>query len=170
MSNVAVSVCVLCAKLRGQQLTMSHQSRGPPATPAQMFQMVNRLIKQTGTMSLIHLITGWTSEALSEKLTDCWCTSKACWILSLLPASPGRQELNDCVFSEICPPSRLSSGSRVSDHSLHTPSSQDVSSTLHTEPLGREGECNRLTNQYFGEHLPILHFRNSRTSTSNTNT
>lgn len=116
---------------------------------------------------LIHLITVWTSEALSEKLTDCWCTSKACWILSLLPASPGRQELNDCVFSEICPPSRLSSGSRVSDHSLHTPSSQDVSSTLHTEPLEREGERNRLTNQYFVEHL---HFRNSRTSTSNTNT
>lgn len=51
MSNVAVSVCVLCAKLRGQQLTMCHQSRGPPTAPAQMFQMVNRLIKQTHTIS-----------------------------------------------------------------------------------------------------------------------
>lgn len=67
------------------------------------------------------------------------CTSSACWILSLLPARPGRLELNECVFSEICPPSRLSSGRRVSDHSLHTPSSQDVSNTLHTEPLEETG-------------------------------
>lgn len=47
MSNVTVSVCVLCAKLRGQQLAMCHQSRGPPTTSAQVFQVVNRLIKQT---------------------------------------------------------------------------------------------------------------------------
>lgn len=34
MSDVAVSVSVLCAKLRGQQLTVCHQSRGSSATPA----------------------------------------------------------------------------------------------------------------------------------------
>lgn len=47
MSNVTVRVCVLCAELRGQQLAMCHQSRGPPTTSAQVFQVVNRLIKQT---------------------------------------------------------------------------------------------------------------------------
>lgn len=62
-------------------------------------------------------------------------TSKACWILSLFPPRPGRLELKDCVFSVICPPSKLSSGNRVSDHNLHTPSSQDVSKTLQTVPL-----------------------------------
>lgn len=87
------------------------------------------------------------------------CTSKACWILSLLPARPGRLELKECVFSEICPPSRLSSGSRVSDHNLHTPSSQDVSSTLHTEPLQHNREMLLLTNQcflYFSSICPIF--------------
>lgn len=47
MSNVAVSVRVLRAKLRGQQLTMCHQGRGPPPTPAQVFQVVNGLMNQT---------------------------------------------------------------------------------------------------------------------------
>lgn len=46
MSNVTVRVCVLCAKLRRQQLAMCHQSRGPPTTSAQVLQVVNRLIKQ----------------------------------------------------------------------------------------------------------------------------
>lgn len=37
MSDVAVSVCILCAQLRGQQLTVCHQSRGPSPATAQMF-------------------------------------------------------------------------------------------------------------------------------------
>lgn len=47
MSDVAVSVCILCAKLRGQQLAVCHQSRGPSTPPAQMFQVVDGLIKQS---------------------------------------------------------------------------------------------------------------------------
>lgn len=46
MSDVAVSVCVLRAKLRGQQLAVCHQSGGPSTPPAQMFQVVDGLIKQ----------------------------------------------------------------------------------------------------------------------------
>lgn len=41
MSDVAVSVCVLCAKLRGQQLTVRHQSGGPSPAPTQMLQVVD---------------------------------------------------------------------------------------------------------------------------------
>lgn len=41
MSNVAVSVSILCAQLRGQQVTVGHQSRGPPPAPAQLFQVVD---------------------------------------------------------------------------------------------------------------------------------
>lgn len=36
MSDVAVSVCVLCAELRGQQLTVCHQSGGPSTPATQM--------------------------------------------------------------------------------------------------------------------------------------
>lgn len=150
MSNMAVCVCVLCAKLRGQKLTMCHQSRGPSSASAQMFQVVDRLIKQTQTIWL-GICQKLYMFMLSHKLYLCQAvsinesTSKACWILSLLPAKPGRLELKECVFSEICPPSRLSSGSKVSDHNLHTPSSQDVSRTLHTEPLGHNRERNLLT-------------------------
>lgn len=41
MSDVAVGVCVLCAQLRGQQVTVCHQSRGPSSAPAQMLQVVD---------------------------------------------------------------------------------------------------------------------------------
>lgn len=41
MSDVAVSVCVLCAKLRRQKLTMCHQCRGPSTSTAQMLQVVD---------------------------------------------------------------------------------------------------------------------------------
>lgn len=47
MSNVAVSVCILRAKLRGQQLAVCHQSWGPSTPPAQMFQVVDGLIEQS---------------------------------------------------------------------------------------------------------------------------
>lgn len=135
MSNVAVSVHVLCTKLRGQQLTVRHQSRGPSAAPPQMLQVVDWLIRQRNKQIYSIIIYFMFALFLVWSVWLSKWTSKACWILSLLPARPGRLELKECVFSEICPPSRLSSGSRVSDHNLHTPSSQDVSSTLHTEPL-----------------------------------
>lgn len=37
MSDVAVSVCILRAKLRRQQLTVRHKSRGSSPAPTQMF-------------------------------------------------------------------------------------------------------------------------------------
>lgn len=64
----------------------------------------------------------------------CMLTSRACCILSFW-AMFGREELKLVLFSEICPPNRLSSGKRVSLHRRQMPSVQDVSNTLHTEPL-----------------------------------
>lgn len=41
MNNVAVSVRVLRAELRGQQLAVRHQSGGPSTAAAQMLQVMD---------------------------------------------------------------------------------------------------------------------------------
>ncbi len=45
VSDVAVSVCVLGAELRGQQLTVCHQSRGTSPAATQVLQVVDGLTK-----------------------------------------------------------------------------------------------------------------------------
>lgn len=171
MSNVAVSVCVLCAKLGGQQLTVSHQSRGPPATPAQMFQMVNRLIKQNRHDELIHLATGWTSEALPERLTGLLVYLQSVLDLVFVARQPwqaGAERLR--VFGDLSSEQAVFWQQSLRPQPTHAIFAGRQQHVAHRTPGARGRERNRLTNQHFVEHLPILHFRNSRTSTSNTNT
>lgn len=57
MSDVAVSVSVLCAELRRQQLAVSHQGRGASPASTQVLQVVDGLMGHTGQQGLIFLLS-----------------------------------------------------------------------------------------------------------------
>lgn len=167
MSNVAVSVCVLGAKLRGQQLTMSHQSRGPPTTPAQVFQMVNRLIKQTGMIRYSissqagHLVweTDWLLVYLQSMLDLVF--------IACQPWQAGTKRL--CVFGDLSSEQAVFWQQSLWPQPTHAIFAGRQQHIAHWTP-GTGRERNRLTNQYFVEQLPNLHFRSTKTSRTNTNT